>query len=86
MFFQHFSHAVVWKSKYDLAIKRSKVNLGDDAVAKRRIQDNELAGSIPANTKCCVLEQVTLSTLLSAGFYPRRPACNTHKMKVLQYI
>ena len=29
-------------------------------------------GSIPTGCKCCVLEQDTLSTLLSTGFYPGR--------------
>ena len=41
---------------------------------KRQIQDGGLAGLIPVSTKCCVLEQVTLSTLLSNGFYSGRPA------------
>ena len=40
------------------------------AVVKRRTQDREVPGSIPTNCKCCFLEQETLSTLLSTGFYP----------------
>ena len=50
------------------------------AVVKRRIQDRELdkfAGSTPASTKCCVIEQDTLSTLLRNGFYQRKPARDT---------
>ena len=41
-----------------------------DAVVKRRTRDREVPGSIPTNCKCCFLEQETLSTLLSTGFYP----------------
>ena len=40
------------------------------AVVKRRTRDREVPGSIPTNSKCCFLEQETLSTLLSTGFYP----------------
>ena len=40
------------------------------AVVKHRTQDREVPGSIPTNCKCCFLEQETLSTLLSTGFYP----------------
>ena len=40
------------------------------AVVKRRTRDREVLGSIPTNCKCCFLEQETLSTLLSTGFYP----------------
>ena len=40
------------------------------AVVKHRTRDREVPGSIPANSKCCFLEQETLSTLLSTGFYP----------------
>ena len=42
------------------------------AVVKRRTRDRdrEVPGSIPTNCKCCFLEQETLSTLLSTGFYP----------------
>ena len=40
------------------------------AVIKRRTRDREVPGSIPTNSKCCFLEQETLSTLLSTGFYP----------------
>ena len=40
------------------------------AVVKRRTRDREVPGSIPTNCKCCFLEQKTLSTLLSTGFYP----------------
>ena len=39
------------------------------AVVKRRTH-REVPGSIPTNCKCCFLEQETLSTLLSTGFYP----------------
>ena len=39
------------------------------AVVKRRTRDREVLGSIPTNSKCCFLEQETLSTLLSTGFY-----------------
>ena len=38
------------------------------AVVKHRTR--EVPGSIPTNSKCCFLEQETLSTLLSTGFYP----------------
>ena len=41
-----------------------------DAVVKHQIRDREVPGSIPTNCKCCFLEQETLSTLLSTGFYP----------------
>ena len=40
------------------------------AVVKRRTRDREVPGSIPTNSKRCFLEQETLSTLLSTGFYP----------------
>ena len=40
------------------------------AVVKRRTRDREVWGSIPTSSKCCFLEQETLSTLLSTGFYP----------------
>ena len=40
------------------------------AVVKHRTRDREVPGSIPTNIKCCFLEQETLSTLLSTGFYP----------------
>ena len=39
-------------------------------VVKHRTRDREVPGSIPTNCKCCFLEQETLSTLLSTGFYP----------------
>ena len=39
-------------------------------MVKRRTRDREVPGSIPTNCKCCFLEQETLSTLLSTGFYP----------------
>ena len=47
---------------------------------QRCIQDRELAGSTPASSKCCDLEQDTLFTLFSIGFYPGRSARNTHKI------
>ena len=40
------------------------------AVVKHRTRDREVPGTIPTNSKCCFLEQETLSTLLSTGFYP----------------
>ena len=40
------------------------------AVVKHRTRDREVPGSIPTNSKCCFLEQETLSTLLSTGSYP----------------
>ena len=40
------------------------------AVVKHRTRDREVPGSIPTKSKCCFLEQETLSTLLSTGFYP----------------
>ena len=40
------------------------------AMVKHRTRDQEIPGSIPTNSKCCFLEQETLSTLLSTGFYP----------------
>ena len=39
-------------------------------MVKHRTRDREVPGSIPTNCKCCFLEQETLSTLLSTGFYP----------------
>ena len=48
-------------------------------MVKYRIQDRELAGSIPGSIKCGFLEQDTLSTLLSSGFYPGMPAKNARK-------
>ena len=42
------------------------------AVVKHRTRDREVPGSIPTNSKCCFLEQETLSTLLSTGFYPEK--------------
>ena len=42
------------------------------AVVKHRILGRRVVNSIPKSTKCCVLEQDTLSTLLSTGFYPGR--------------
>ena len=38
-----------------------------------RSRVSKLEGSMPASTKCCVLEQDTLSILLGTGFYPGRP-------------
>ena len=43
---------------------------------------SKLVVSAPGRTKCCVLEQDTLSILLSAGFYPGRPMPNTKKRRV----
>ena len=40
------------------------------AVVKHQTRYREVPGSIPTNIKCCFLEQETLSTLLSTGFYP----------------
>ena len=40
------------------------------AVVKHWTRDQELPGSISTNSKCCFLEQETLSTLISTGFYP----------------
>ena len=42
------------------------------AVVKHRTHDWEDVGSIPTSCTCNVLEQDTLSTLLSTGFYPGR--------------
>ena len=39
-------------------------------ISVNRTRDREVPGSIPTNSKCCFLEQETLSTLLSTGFYP----------------
>ena len=39
------------------------------AVVKHRTRDREVPGSIPTNANRCFLEQETLSTLLSTGFY-----------------
>ena len=39
------------------------------AMVKHRTRDPEAPGSINTNIKCCFLEQETLSTLLSTGFY-----------------
>ena len=40
------------------------------AVVKHWTRDRGVVSSIPTSTKCCVLEQDTVSTLLSTGFYP----------------
>ena len=40
----------------------------------------QFADSTPSSTKCCVLEQDTLSTMLSTDFNPGRHAGNTQKM------
>ena len=54
------------------------------AVVKRRTRDRfPLPGSIPTNSKCCFLEQETLSTLLSTGFYPGKRG--PHGRLVLDY-
>ena len=53
------------------------------AVVKRRTRDREVPGSIPTNSKCCFLEQETLSTLLSNGFYPGKRG--PHGRLVLDY-
>ena len=53
------------------------------AVVKRRTRDREVPGSIPTNCKCCFLEQETLSTLLSTGFYPGKRG--PHGRLVLDY-
>ena len=50
-------------------VKANSINSGG-AVVKHRTRDREVPGSIPTNCKCCFLEQETLSTLLSTGFYP----------------
>ena len=39
-------------------------------VVKHRTRDREVPGSIPTNSKCCFLEQDTLSILLGTDFYP----------------
>ena len=49
-------------------------------------EDREVAGSTPASKKCCVLEQDTLSTLLSISFFPGRPVHNTHKKYIDRYV
>ena len=49
------------------------------AVVKRQIQDRTLASSTPASTKCCVLDQDILFTLLSTSFYERWPAKNARE-------
>ena len=60
------------------------------AVVKRRTRDREVPGSIPTNCKCCFLEQETLSTLLSTGFYPGKKRAtwkiNTRLLNVLPSI
>ena len=53
------------------------------AVVKRRTRDREVPGSIPTNCKCFFLEQETLSTLLSTGFYPGKKG--PHGRLVLDY-
>ena len=53
------------------------------AVVERRTRDREVPGSIPTDSKCCFLEQETLSTLLSTGFYPGKRG--PHGRLVLDY-
>ena len=53
---------------YFMSTKYPKERCG--AVVKCRTRDRQVPGSIPTNSKCCFLEQETLSTLLSTGFYP----------------
>ena len=56
-------------------------------VARRLIQNRDfskLAGSTPAKSKCCILQQDILSTLLSTGFYPMRHAHNTKNIRLSQ--
>ena len=54
--------------KFSVYLNRHEERCG--AVVKRRTRDREVPVSIPTNCKCCFLEQETLSTLLSTGFYP----------------
>ena len=54
------------------------------AVVKHRTRDREVPGLIPTNSKCCFLEQETLSTLLSSGFYPGKKR-GPHGRLVLDY-
>ena len=59
------------------------------AVVKRRTRDREVPGSIPTNSKCCFLEQETLSTLLSTGFLGKKRATwkiSTRLLNVLPSI
>ena len=53
-------------ANFDLQVSQMRCG----AVVMRRTRDREVPGSIPTNCKCCFLEQETLSTLLSTGFYP----------------
>ena len=53
------------------------------AVVKHRTRDREVPGSIPTNSKCCFLEQETLSTLLSTGFTKEKRG--PHGRLVLDY-
>ena len=62
-----------WKvslSEGSIKMKRWGFRERCGAVVKRRTRDREVPGSIPTNSKCCFLEQETLSTLLSTGIYP----------------
>ena len=52
------------------SVHEQKQHMRSGAVVKHRIRDREVPGSIPTNSKFCFLEQETLSTLLSTGFYP----------------
>ena len=65
----------------DLLIRWGVLTSG--AVVKRRTRDREVPGSIPTDSKCCFLEQETLSTLLSTGFYPGKRG--PHGRLVLDY-
>ena len=59
-----------WTVQADLSLSWAHISERCGAVVKRRTRDREVPGLIPTNSKCCFLEQETLSTLLSTGFYP----------------
>ena len=62
-------HSPVFKDyAYDFFF--TLITLFCGAVVKHRTRDREVPGSNPTNIKCCFLEQETLSTLFSIGFYP----------------
>ena len=56
-------------------------------MVKSLIQDRvwQVRGSIPASTKCCVLEHDTVSTLLSTGFHSGRPASKSTQLRMYYY-
>ena len=82
--------ALVWTALLDKKTPRLRFSLLyiefiQGQLVERCGSRSSLTSSTPASTKCCVLEQDTLSTLLSTDFYLGAPPRNTQKMRMLQY-